>query len=199
MEEILEKVSALYMKYGIKSITMDDVAKELCISKKTLYQHFTDKDDLVSKVVNYMLVQNDCDLSLLKNPEYNAIDVLLVISKKLNEIFKNINPATSYDLKKYHPKVWKEFVTSRRQHIFEHISENILKGIEQGLYREDFNINIIASLYVARMEMGMDKDLEMIEEYDFEEIFNTIFIYHIRGIANAKGIKYLEDKIKNHL
>jgi len=197
MEDIIIKVSDLYLKYGIKSVTMDDVARELGISKKTLYLHFKDKDELVKKVVDYHMDGQLAQMREVAFQKTNAIEELLMLSKFLSEFLKQVNPSVTYDLQKYYPEIWKNIVTNRRDHIYRQIKDNMKKGIKEGLYRNDQNIDIIAFFYLFRLEMSKMLDLIAETKYPFEEIFNTLFSYHIRGIANEKGIAYLECKIKN--
>jgi len=198
MEELIKRISILFMRYGIRSVTMDDIARELSISKKTLYQHFTDKDDLVKKIVDSYLKSQECEIKGLCKSDMNAIDVLLVISKYLTKQMSEINLSVNYDLQKYHLESWKAIENYRETHMFENIKNNINDGIKQGLYRNDFNIDIVAKGYIIRFNPD-DNIQEWIKNNNltFEEVFQTLFIYHIRGIANKKGIEYLEQKIKN--
>jgi len=193
--EIIKKVSELYMKYGIKSVTMDDLARELGISKKTLYQYFKDKDDVVSKVVRQGMENQMGDLCELCKPNSNAIDELLIMSKYLTNKIQKANMSFTYDLQKYYPEVWKWVFESRKEHILKHVKENMKAGIKQGFYRKDLNFDIISAFYIFRLDVQW---FELVSSLDFkfEEIFNALFIYHIRGIANNKGIEYLEKKIK---
>ncbi len=197
MEEIIEKVLNLYLKYGIKSITMDDAAKELGISKKTLYQYFSDKDDLVQKVIAFHFDRQQSAMAKLNQNYVNAIQELLLVSKNLSDFINAINPSFTYDLQKYYPEIWKNIMNERRSHIYLQIRQNLEKGIAEGLYRSDVNVDIIVTYYVFRIEMAGSADLRCNDKYSPEEIFNTLFIYHIRGIANQKGIEYLENFIKN--
>jgi len=193
MKEIISKVSELYLKYGIKSVTMDDVARELGISKKTLYLHFKDKDELVKKVVDLHLFGMHEDMKNLVPKNVNAIEELLFVSKFITQYFNKINPSVTYDLQKYYPEVWKNIATNRREHIYERIIDNMKRGMKEGLYRQDIHIDIIAHFYLFRMEMSQTFDLIVDHKYSFEEIFNTSFHYHIRGIASKKGIEFLEN------
>ena len=198
MEELIKKIASLFMRYGIRSVTMDDIARELCISKKTLYQHFNDKDDLVKQVVDSFIVKQEKDICGLCTQDMNAIDILLEISKYLTKRMNEINLSVNYDLQKYHPESWAVIEQYRETHMLENIKQNIKNGIEQGLYRDDFNIDIIAQSYILRYNPD-DNIQNWIKNssFSFEEVFQTLFIYHIRGIANKKGIDYLEQKIKN--
>ena len=196
MDEIIVSISTLFMKYGIKSVSMDDVSRELGISKKTLYQYFKDKDELVTKVVEHHAELLSGEMFKMVSENANAIEQLLKVSKFVSQYLKNINPSVTYDLKKYYPQIWKNVNLNNRDYIFNQIKQNMINGIKEGLYRSDINIDIITHFYLFRMEMSQTYEMIVENKYSYEEIFNTSFNYHIRGIANKKGLEYLEKKIK---
>lgn len=196
MDEIIVSISTLFMKYGIKSVSMDDVSRELGISKKTLYQYFKDKDELVTKVVEHHAELLSGEMFKMVSGNANAIEQLLQVSKFVSQYLKNINPSVTYDLKKYYPQIWKNVNLNNRDYIFNQIKQNMINGIKEGLYRSDINIDIITHFYLFRMEMSQTYEMIVENKYSYEEIFNTSFNYHIRGIANKKGLEYLENKIK---
>lgn len=195
LKNILLKVRELYMKYGIKSITMDDVAKELGISKKTLYQFVTDKDDLVGKFVDNEITMRQEEICNCFRSGLNAIEELFEISMYMNRLMRNQNPATEYDLKKYYPQHFQKTEKARREGIYEYILLNLKKGIKEGLYREELNKEIIAKLYLSRAENSHLNELFSKEEFTSIKIFIEILTYHVRGIATEKGIGVLERKI----
>jgi AcrR family transcriptional regulator len=190
------KVRELYMKYGIKSITMDDVARELSISKKTLYQFVRDKDDLVGKFIENEIELRQEQIFNCFRTELNAVEELFEISIFMNKIMRSQNPATDHDLKKYYPHHYQKIVKTRREGIYNYILLNLKKGKEQGLYREDLNEEIIAKLYLSRSENIHLDDIFTIEEFTSIKLFIELLKYHIRGIATGKGISVLEKKIK---
>jgi DNA-binding XRE family transcriptional regulator len=192
---ILMKVRELYMTYGIKSITMDDVAKELGISKKTLYQYVTDKDDLVGKFIDNEIAMRQEEICNCFRNGLNAIEELFEISLYMNRLMRNQNPATEYDLKKYYPQHFQKTEKARREGIYEYILLNLKKGIKEGLYREEMNKEIIAKLYLSRAENTHLNELFTKEEFASIKIFIEILTYHVRGIATEKGIGVLEKKI----
>lgn len=195
MEDIILKVTQLYMKYGIRSVTMDDVARELGISKKTLYLHFRDKDELVQKVVeNYTNLMHK-GIEKSQEGTGNAIENLLHMSRIMSQLLKQVNLSVTYDLQKYYPGIWTKIVISRRDHIFQQVKANMLQGIKEGLYRTDLDVEILAHLYLFRIENSQLFELMEEKKFSFENVFKTIFIYHIRGIANKKGIEYLDKKL----
>jgi hypothetical protein len=185
------------MKYGIKSVSMDDIAQHLSISKKTLYQYFKDKADLVTKVVNTHNCDSDQKFVEIVNSNMNAIDALIMVSKHLIEMLKGMNPPILYDLRKYYPELTKELIVNRKEHVHNNIKNNLLKGISEGLYREDMNPDVISAIYIKRMDdIIFEDELQQIN-LPQHELFTQLFIYHIHGIVSTKGLKYFENKIKN--
>lgn len=196
LENILERVGELYNKYGIKSVTMDDVARELGISKKTLYQYVVNKNDLVSKVLDYLLNQKNCVFKELLSKDLNAIEELLEVGVYIIKSIKDYNPSTQYDLKKYYPELYTKFHDVRKGRMHQSILKNIEKGKEQGLYRTELDNDIIAKIQTSRF-IHMSSD----EFFDRDEMLKPqyvmeLFIYHIRGIANNKGLKVLEKTLE---
>jgi AcrR family transcriptional regulator len=195
LNNILEKVLALYRKYGIKSITMDDVSRELGISKKTLYQFVADKTDLVAKVFEYEMEQRKCEFEKINCCGLNAIEELIAVHRYLNNKIKEHNPSTEFDMKKYYPDLFHKFHGERHEKMYERILENIKRGKEQGLYRKELNEEIIAKLTTMRTEQLTGAEMSMVSEFTSVHFFAEVIIYHIRGIANENGIKVLEENI----
>lgn len=194
--KILERCERLFMRYGIKSVTMDDVARELGMSKKTLYQHFENKEELVRKVTqNHFACQNHMVEQVIRHSK-TAIDEMFAIAAWMNAMSKNLNPSLIYDMRKYHPDSWQVFVDHRNNEVINSIKHNLKRGIGEGLYREDLDVEILSRIYVARMEMFIDNEIFPYEQFPPQKTFNVFMDYHIRGIATTKGIKYLE-KLKS--
>jgi len=192
---IIEKVSELFMKYGIKSVSMDDISSQLGISKKTLYQYFKDKADLIYKVVMNYNCEHDKGMTEILQSKLNAIEILLLVSKHTLDMLKSLHPPLLFDLRKYYPEITKELIVGKKSDVFNKIKNNLLKGIEEGLYRNDLNPDIIASLYIKRLDdVFFEKDFYA-QDYPQHEVFKQLFIYHLRGIVSSKGLKYLETKM----
>jgi len=196
--ELIKKITEIFYRCGIKSITMDDIAHELCISKKTLYQYFKDKNDIIEQVISFHIETLQKDLKSLYDDTQNVIDILFVISKYVSDQLIKIHPSVTFDLQKYYPEAWKKHTEFRKSLIINDIKKNIETGIRQNLFRNDFDIDIISRFYLASIENLLHND-ELIKEHSFVELFNTLFIYHIRGISNKKGIDYIENKLKPKL
>ena len=192
LENILEKVAELYNKYGIKSVTMDDVARELGMSKKTLYQHVENKNELVSKVIDYQLNERECTFKEISEKEQNAIEKLLEVGMYIIKSIKDYNPSTEYDLKKYYPELFAKLSKVRKERMYQAIIKNIQKGKEEGLYRLDMNNEIIAQIQVSRFLNMNSSDFFNPDDMFKPKYILELFIYHIRGIANKKGIETLE-------
>lgn len=192
-EEILLKVSELYMRYGIKSVTMDDVAQKLAISKKTLYQHVKDKQDLVTKVVETKKLFVEKRIKSIVDSDLNAIEITLKISEFLANHMKSYPPTFEYDLKKYYPTVFSKHSKARRKNVFNTLLSVLNKGIKEGLFRDDLIPEIIAKIQVQRIESNNEDTFRDIGNYSIDEILNQVFTYHLRGICSKKGLEYLDN------
>jgi len=195
-ENIVEKVGSLYFKYGIKSITMDDVAKELGISKKTLYNYFTDKSELVSSVVDNILNYHTNKSECIFCKNLNAIEEVFEVNNFFTHMLKDYNHSMVYDLKKYYPDIFKRLHEKRREKMYNSVLNNLKKGKEEGLFRQEMNEEIISKLHVSRIEGIFDSNIFTVEEFTSPEFVFEIFNYHIRGIVNEKGLEIVNNKIK---
>jgi AcrR family transcriptional regulator len=195
-EQIIMQVFELFMRYGIKSMSMDDIAIHMGMSKKTLYQYFESKDDLVNAVLEKHLEMDQCKVKSLISSKNNAIDDLMHIATTVNDTLKQINPSIHYDLEKYHPQAWKKFGDYKRNFIQKIIKQNILKGIKEELYRSDINVDIVAALYVSKADIVFDASVFPPDKYAFNQVYLEMMKQHIRGIATSKGLKYFEKKLK---
>lgn len=194
-ERLVEEAAKVFWTYGIKSMTMDDMATRLGISKKTLYQHVKDKNDLVEKVLLHIANELKCEVEETVGGGGNAIDELFAITTRVAGQLKDIHPAIHFDLEKYYPEAFRNMVLNKRKEIFEISIANMERGIKEGLYREDLNIAMIATIYIARFDMVFDGELFPPDRFNFDELHWEILRYHVHGIASAKGLKYLEKKL----
>lgn len=189
-EQITEEVFKIYQRYGIKSVTMDDVSRHLGISKKTLYQYFTDKEDLVRQALQLEYTRW---FVRLKEPEslgLNAIEEIFEVYKVLKRMYRHANPSMEYDLRKYYPALSKEFTEKRRKEIYGSGYRNLVKGKNQGFYRKDLNPKIIAGLHVLKVENMAAEDLFRISHDLSSRIIHEIFIYHLQGIMSPEGRQF---------
>ena len=187
---ILLVSSNLFLKYGIRSISMDDICREMGISKKTLYQYIDNKADLIKKILelkreeSFNLIQVRC-----KN-DLNAIDILLEISKVVSKFFSEAKPSILFDMQKYYPEILKAHKDEHNKNVFIGLKKNMEAGMEQGIYRSDLNVDLIAELYVKRLEEINNQEFLNKIKYSFKKIFEEMFDNHIRAISNEKGLEY---------
>jgi AcrR family transcriptional regulator len=189
--EIITKVRALYRNYGIKSVTMDDVSHHLTISKKTLYQYFRDKDELVAAVVDCDIESKQIELQF-RNDNLNAVEEVIQYYKIQINIIKDHKPAFVYDLKKYYPDIFEKVRQQMREKIISLTEANIIKGKKEGLYRHDIDEEIIAKLNLMRIEGIMYGDLFEPEQRTSAHLFTEIHKYHMYALVSEKGRLILE-------
>lgn len=194
---ILDQTEKLFLKFGIKSLTMDDIANELKMSKKTLYQFVSDKQDLVAKTMqNYCSTDKDIVLGICSQSK-NAIDELLDIIKYVKQRLSVFHPSIMYDLEKYYPEAWDSMHKHQKEFIYDMVRDNIKRGKAEELYKTDVNEEIIARIYVNRLDVTLDRMDKIMGKFDFITIYIEMMKYHIRGIASDKGNKVLNLKLKS--
>lgn len=196
-ENILEQASKIFMRYGLKSVTMDDVSRELKISKKTLYRFVSDKNDLVEQVMKAYIHNDQCLIDDLVKGSKNAIEEILMIGQHVGNMVNDIHPSIHFDMEKYYPEAWKVFDEHKKNYIMKCVTENLMRGMKEGFYRKDLNVPIIAVIYVSRVDLVFDGELFPPGEIEFKEVYTEMMNYHLRGIASEKGIKYLNELNKN--
>jgi AcrR family transcriptional regulator len=195
-DDILKKVSALYRKYGIKSVTMDDVAHELGMSKKTLYQFVSDKTELVQMVVEHVRQCNFSSMKKKDGTELNAIEELIEVSHHVNSLMKDHSPTYEYDLKKYYPDIYKNLMSARRKLMYESMISNIKKGKKEGIYRKELDEKIIAKLHLLRIENLRSTEIFDEEGMHSSKFFREVFVYHIHGLATEEGLKVFRENMQ---
>lgn len=191
----MERASAVYMKYGIKAITMDDLARELNISKKTIYEHFSNKDELILSIIK---LKTEMDSALCMNclqQSENAIESLVCISKVVATHIGGVNSTVFYDLRKYHRDSWDVLNNHKHTFVLTMIKENILTGVKEGLFRSDIDVEISARFYVGAIELLLSEITFPSTHFSFDHVFDELIRYHVRGIASEKGLRYMCDNL----
>lgn len=192
----METAVSMFMRYGIKSVSMDDIAREMGMSKKTLYQYVNDKRDLVLKAVNHHFEkdQEECDHVLLEDE--NAIVQMLNISRHVSQSLSNLNPSTLYDLQKYYPEGWKLFDTHRQDFIVGCVESNIRNGMASGLYRDDVDPVMAAKLYITLIEGSMKPNFLPDKITSHGKIVKIIIDYHLHAMLSDAGRTYLSKHLE---
>ena len=192
LTDVLERVRELFFKYGVRSVSMDDICRDLGISKKKLYQFFSSKNELVEKLLELERQNFEIIFDTYSFEGVNAIDILLTVSKEVGERFRDVSPSMTFDLKKYYPDIYHKHIEERIDFIFKKIQINLEKGINQGVYRDDLSVELVARLYIRRLIDLHNPEFFPADKFSFHTLFDAMFDNFIRGIANPKGIEYYE-------
>ncbi|MBX2815232.1 MAG: TetR/AcrR family transcriptional regulator [Saprospiraceae bacterium] len=191
VDMITQRAEELFLRFGIKSISMDDLSRDLGISKKTLYRHVETKDELVNTVITCKLDEHEEHLAEIKASKMDPILQLLRFAQFATEMLVRLSPTTVYDLRKYYRKIWERLDDRRNAMIYGHIHHNLQLGKKKGLYRKDVDSDLIASLYVRMSTFMFDtKAIDAPRSRKIRLYFEFVK-YHIRGIATEKGHQLL--------
>lgn len=199
MDKQVQTVSGatmLFMKYGIKSLTMDDIARHLGISKKTLYQYVSDKKDLVKQGVSLLIEHEKSVLCKAQQESSTAIDSLINMTRCVSSEMGEMHPSVIFDLQKYHPEAWKLIENHKKGFIYNMMLENLKRGIKEGYYRGNINPAIIAGIYTGMIDTIMNPESTLFKTITFDQLHKEIIRYHIKGISNDKGLAYLKEVLK---
>lgn len=189
---ILEKATDLFTRYGIRSVTMDDVAKHLSISKKTLYQHFTDKNELVETIVKAQVEMTEGNCRLFQKQAENAVDEMILILEFINQYFSKRNPTAFHDLQKYHPEAWKHFINHKHNFLRKSIEENLKRGMKEGLYRKDLDIRIISRLRMEQVDAVFNGEIFPTPDFNLSEVHVHSMKLYMYGITTLKGHQLID-------
>lgn len=193
---ILKGVDTLFMRFGLKSITMDDIANKLSMSKKTIYQYFKDKDALVSEFVSCFLKEQEQEMLRIRKESKDVIEELVKSSEFLKSKVCNVNPVVLLDLRKYHPNAWKIFQEHKTVFVQNHVSETLRNGVFDGYFRKNINVKIIARMRIEQIEMGYNPDIFPQDEFSSADVQVQIFDHFVYGICTLKGHQLLNQYYK---
>ncbi len=189
---ILEQAQELFFRYGAKSVTMDDIARQLGMSKKTIYQYFSNKADIIYEVTCNFLRCEQMDTEKVLEASQNAIHELMLVMQASGQTFRMVSPNLLYEIEKYYPKAWEVFEAHKRTFIIEKIKENLLRGIEEGLYRPDLEVEIVARMRMMQIETSLRGNLFPRHQFDPLQVQLQMFQVYLYGIATAKGREHIQ-------
>lgn len=197
-EKILKVALELFFKYGIKRITMDDIAKELGMSKKTIYQFHKEKDDLVLQLVNFEMTKNECLFQGIGLKAKDPIHEIMLISIAMREMMQNVNPIFFLDLQKFYPEAFKQFHKFKEECAFKDIYRNIKEGKALGVYRSDIDEEFAARYRISQIDMLMFGNSFSFEKISFIKAHENLLDLFVYGICTIKGHKLINNykKIK---
>lgn len=196
---IKQKAHDLFMQYGLRSVSMDDIANSLGISKKTIYQFYADKDELVDAVVESEFKRNENICEYNRSNSKNAVHEIFMAMDMMVEMFSSMNPSFIFDMQKYHPKAFLKFHKYKNDYLFNITRDNILRGIKEELYREDINVDIISRFRVESMMMSFNLEFNSKLKHNMAEIEEELIIHYLFGLVSLKGykmiLKYQQERI----
>jgi len=191
-DKILPTVFELYMKYGIKSISMDDISRALGISKKSLYEVIENKSELVHQIVHFHIDNERKETQEIIEKSSNAIEAMFFTTRHVLKYMRKMSPSLLFDLKKYYPEVWNIIEESHFGYIKEVIQNNMIRGQSEGLYRNDFNPEIIAKLYISNALTVTNTEIFPLDQYDRAQLFEELINYHLQSITTDDGKETLK-------
>ncbi|TXI64032.1 MAG: TetR/AcrR family transcriptional regulator [Flavobacterium sp.] len=194
-DKILQKSTDMFLRLGFKSITMDDIACEMYISKKTIYKYFSNKDILIEESIQAVHKEIRATLNKIAEENFNAIEENFEVKRMFREMFKSAESSPIYQLKKHYPEIYEKVLRMQVSVCEECFRDNIIKGINEGLYRKELDIeNYVKFYYTLIFSINENTMLEK----DAQELELKALEYHIRAMATLAGIKELEKQILNH-
>lgn len=193
--KLLKRVEDMFMRYGIKSLTMDDVARELGISKKTLYQFVENKNDLVLKVIERHIEDHAAQSACWLQESDNAIEEILRVIQHTQDDMQRIKSNILYDLQRYHRDAWELVQTHQREQMLRVVRHNLERGIREGLYRGDFDPDLMARLHVAQSFVLLDDTWFPRPPYSLHVLFREYLLFYLHGIVSPQGLQLLKEKL----
>ena len=192
-ERIIVAADSLFMKYGARSVTMDDIARELSVSKKTIYQYYKDKDEIVTLVSQAHIEQEKKEFTEISESSNNAIEEIFKISQCIRKMVTEINPSLLYDLQKYHRKAWDLYLDYKTEFIKNSVVDNLQRGIKEGCYREELDVEVIATYRVEQVQMAFDDKIFPRNKFNFPQVQMQLFDHFLHGLLTDKGRKLYKD------
>ncbi len=181
----------LFRRFGLKSVTMDDIAKHLGISKKTIYQFWKDKDQLVDVLTTRVLEMQNCTICDLEAKSKNAIEEIMHMMEFMGSEFATMNPNLFYDMQKYYPSAWNKFMQFKEGYVMNSIARNIEKGQDEGLYRKDINVKVLARLRLEEVTLALNPAFYPADKFNISDVQMSLLDHFVHGICTLKGHKLI--------
>ena len=197
-QTILQKAGEAFLKYGFKSITMDDIANELAISKKTIYKFFKNKEELVDETVSHVHDTMHKEIFCICDKGYNAIQENFEIKNMFKNMFKNSDDSPMFQLEKYYPKTYHKIIVNEFTMFKDCILTNLKKGIKEGTYRSDIDQDLITKFYFSLAMSVHNSNLHTYNKNTLNKLETSVLEYHTRAIATIKGLKILEEQLEKN-
>jgi AcrR family transcriptional regulator len=194
-EKIIKKATDMFLKLGFKSVTMDDIACEMCISKKTIYKYFSNKEKLIEEGTEVIQQKIHALMDEVVAKNLNAIEENFEMRKMFKEMFQSFDHSPAYQLKKHYPEIYEKMMANEIEDCNKMFSQNIVKGIQQGLYRQETDVESATKFYYTLI-FSINENTQL--ESDAYKLEGKALEYHTRAIATPKGILELEKQLVNY-
>lgn len=198
-EKIINKSGELFLNFGFKSVTMDDIASEMGISKKTIYVHFPNKTKLVEATTLQIFETVSCGIDSICALQKNPIEEIFDIKQFVMEHLKNEKSSPQYQLQKYYPKIFATLKSKQFEVMQGCVADNLNRGLELGLYRKTINVDFITRIYFNGMITLKDQELFPLKKFSMNTLMEYYIEYHLRGICTPKGLETLTKLLKINL
>ena len=197
---IKQQAKELFMQFGLKSVSMDDIATKLGISKKTIYQFYSDKDALVEEVIQSLIYHNQQCCEMDQRKADNAVHEIFLAMDFIMEIFRTMNPSLLFDMQKYYPVAYQKFAKHKNDYLFGVIQNNLTRGVAEELYRPDLKIDVLARFRVESMMLPFNPEFHTKVKQNLADVEEEITLHFLFGLVSAKGYKlaakYQQDRLK---
>lgn len=188
-EKLVRGAEELFFRYGLRSVSMDDIARHLGISKKTIYQHFADKDELVATIAKGHMERQRDQFDRIRKEARNAVEHMVMISLCIKDTMRQINPSLLFDMQKYHQKAWNEWLVFKQKFMRENVFLTLKLGVEEGVFREDLDMDVLATLRLEQVQMAFDENVFPRHRFDVPEVQAQLFDHYVNGLLTDKGRK----------
>lgn len=185
--EIVALASKRFGMHGFKSVTMDDLARDLGMSKKTLYEVVGNKQTLIDLVIDSDMEADDQAILQASENATDAIEELLEIAKHFTQSMRDTNPASLYDLQKYYRKSWERLDCHHNEKMIDHVRANLRRGQSEGLYRKELHLELIAQIFVSAPQAMMDPERMRVGQQEWNNLANQLIHYHLLGVCSSEG------------
>lgn len=190
-DRIKQKADDLYRRYGIKSVTMDEIASQMGVSKKTIYQCFSDKNELVDAVIGDILSYNRNYCQHSRAEADNAVHEIFLAMDSLQTTFENMSPGILFDIERNYPSTYKKFKEFKYNFLFDIMKKNIERGKREELYREDMNSDVIAKTRLECMMIPFNEDLFPRNKFPLVFLHQQLIEFFLYGMVTPKGYKLI--------
>lgn len=195
-ERILNKAREMFYSCGIRSVTMDDIARQMGVSKKTIYQFYSDKHQIVEKVISELVTSHGSKIKAFSQEAENAIHEVVLQSQSIAEIFQSLKPGFLFEVQRHFPEIWKLVDGHRKECVFLGITRNLARGIEEELYRPELQINTIAHIWQVQLRSAQNLQDFPADQFTYQTLLNQLTELFLYGISSPAGQQQISKYIK---